>query len=76
MILLRQERERKNLSQAELARLSGIKQQTISLIESGDRKNPGIETLNALAIALECSVTDLYKPDPVSAGSTEGGAEG
>ena len=74
MILLRQEREQKNLSQAELARLSGVKQQTISLIESGDRKNPGVETLAALAVALGCTLTDLYKPEP--AGSAEGGAEG
>ena len=63
MILLRQEREKKGLSQTELARLSGVKQQNISMIESGDRKNPGIETLNALAVALGCDLRDLYKPD-------------
>lgn len=63
MILLRQEREKKGLSQTELARLSGVKQQNISMIESGERKNPGIETLNALAMALECDLRDLYKPE-------------
>ena len=33
------------------------------MIESGDRKSPGIETLNALAVALGCDLRDLYKPD-------------
>ena len=32
------------------------------MIESGERKNPGIETLNALAVALGCELRDLYKP--------------
>ena len=65
MILLRHEREKKKLSQAELARMSGVKQQSISKIESGERKNPGIETLNALAVALGCELRDLYKPDRI-----------
>lgn len=63
MILLRQEREKKGISQTELARLSGVKQQTISLIENGDSKNPGIETLHGLAVALDCDLRDLYVPD-------------
>ena len=63
MILLRQEREKKGISQTELARLSGVKQQTISLIENGESKNPGIETLHGLAVALECDLLDLYRPD-------------
>jgi transcriptional regulator with XRE-family HTH domain len=71
MILVKQVREAKGMSQVELARLSHIKQQSISLIETGVSRNPGIETLNALAVALGCTVTDLYRPDP-----TEGGAEG
>ena len=63
MILLKQKREEKGLNQTELARMSGVKQQTISMIESGDRKNPGIETMNALAVALKCDLQDLYKPE-------------
>lgn len=63
MILLRQEREKKGISQTELARLSGVKQQSISMIEQGKQKNPGIETLSALAVALSCDLRDLYKPD-------------
>lgn len=66
MILLKQEREKSRLSQAELARLSGVKQQTVSQIENGAIKNPGIETMNALAVALGCDLRDLYKPEPVN----------
>lgn len=63
MIFLKQERERKRMSQAELARLSGVKQQSISKIERGERRNPGIETISALARALGCGLHELYVPD-------------
>ncbi len=63
MILLRQEREKKGLSQSELARKSGVKQQNISQIESGDNQNPGIATMHALAVALGCDLQDLYVPE-------------
>lgn len=71
MILLEQERKKKGLSQPELARLSGVTQQNISKIESGERKNPGIETLNALAVALGCDLRDLYVPDSAAAARRE-----
>lgn len=63
MILLRERREMKALSQKRLAELSGVPQQTISAIESGDRQNPGIETLYLLSLPLGCQVGDLYRPD-------------
>ena len=69
MILLRQKREEKGWSQPELARRSGVTQQNISLIESGERINPGILTISALAHALGCTVMDLWRPD-----EKEGGA--
>ena len=62
MILVKQVREEIGISQAELARMSGVKQQNISKIESGENRTPGIETLNALAMAMSCSLADLYKP--------------
>lgn len=71
MIRLKQERERKGISQTELARLSGVKQQSISMIEQGKQKNPGIETLNALAVALGCDLRDLYVPDGAVAARPE-----
>ncbi|MBO7663073.1 MAG: helix-turn-helix transcriptional regulator [Clostridia bacterium] len=63
MICLRQEREKKKMGQLELARRSGVSQQAISLIESGERKNVGVETLYALAKALGCTLYDLYQPE-------------
>lgn len=63
MILLREMREKKKLSQYQLAVMSGVPQQTISAIESRKRVNPGVETLYPLAKALDCLVDDLYKDD-------------
>lgn len=60
MVLLQEKRKNKGLSQQRLAEISGIPQQTISGIESGVRKNPGVETLAPLARALGCSIDDLY----------------
>ena len=63
MILLREKREAKGWSQAELARRTGVSQQNISLMESGERPNPGIDTVDALANGLECSIYDIWQPD-------------
>ena len=63
MVHLRQERERRGMSQLQLSVLSHIPQQTISAIESGARKNPGVETLRPIAKALGCSVDDLLSDD-------------
>lgn len=60
MTRLKEYRERAELSQAKLADISGVKQQTISLIESGERPNPGIETVAALARALGCTLDELH----------------
>ena len=61
MIYLRQKREELGISQQELSSRSGVSQQSISLIEIGARKNPGIETLYRLAKAMGCEVKDIYK---------------
>lgn len=63
MVILKEMREKRNYSQFQLATASGIAQQTISAIESGARKNPGIETLYPLAVALGCKLDDLYVPE-------------
>lgn len=62
MIRLQEVREEKNISQAELAKRSGLAQSAISAIERGARKNPGILTLEALARGLDCQLYDIYKP--------------
>lgn len=59
MILLQRLRTKRKLTQEELSRASGIKQQTISAIESGKNKYPRVDTLAALARALRCTVDDL-----------------
>ena len=52
MILLKDIREEKGITQKQLAERSGIPQATIGMIETGARKSPGIETLWPLAKAL------------------------
>ena len=59
MVILQKMRERRKMTQEELSKASGIKQQTISAIESGKNKYPRVDTLYALAKALKCTVDDL-----------------
>ncbi len=62
MVKLKEMRERRQLTQAELAAKSGVTQQAISKIESCNRKNPSISTMYKLANALRCTVDDLLNP--------------
>jgi len=54
-------RELQELSQSELARLTGIRQATISAIEN-DRVNLGVERAKVLARALRCHPAVLVFP--------------
>lgn len=63
MILLEQERKKRNMSQQRLAEVSGVAQQTISKIENGESTNPGINTMHQLATGLGCELSDIYRPD-------------
>lgn len=63
MVNLRSMREKRKLTQRELSTRSGVPQQTISSIESGERRNPGVETLYLLCCVLKCTIDDLYIPD-------------
>ena len=54
-------RELQELSQSELARLTGIPQATISAIEN-DRVNLGVERAKVLARALKCHPAVLVFP--------------
>lgn len=54
-------RELQELSQNELAKLSGIPQSTISAIEN-DRVNLGVERAKQLAVALQCHPAVLVFP--------------
>jgi transcriptional regulator with XRE-family HTH domain len=63
LLLVRERRIERGLSQQQLAQLSGVKQATISMIETDERRNPGIYTLEALAQAMGLGIMDLYQPD-------------
>lgn len=63
MILLREKREQRGLTQFQLSQLSGVPQQTISAIESKVRTNPGIETIRLLCLALQCPIDEIVVED-------------
>ena len=54
-------REVKGLSQERLARLADVANNTLIKMETGENKNPTLETLKKVAKALEVSVDDLIK---------------
>lgn len=56
---LKQEREKAKLTQAELARMSGVPQAVISDIEAGVTKNPRFETVKKLCSVLNFNITEL-----------------
>ncbi|KUM26959.1 transcriptional regulator [Mesorhizobium loti] len=55
-------RQKKGLTQEQLAEVSGFSQQYISGLEKG-RRNPTIVTIYELALALGVSHMDLVRPD-------------
>jgi len=57
--VLKELRETKGMTQAELARKAKIDQGYISTLESGEKRNPGIAILKRLARALGVPVTEL-----------------
>lgn len=52
-------RETKGLSQEKLARLADVANNTLIKMESGENKNPTLDTLKKVAKALDVSVDDL-----------------
>ena len=52
-------REAKGLSQEKLARLADVANNTLIKMESGENKNPTLDTLKKVAKALAVSVDDL-----------------
>lgn len=56
---VRKARKKSGLSQDKLAREAGVAYNTIVKIESGENKNPTIETLRNIAKALGVSVDEL-----------------
>jgi transcriptional regulator with XRE-family HTH domain len=54
-------RETKGLSQEKLARLADVANNTLIKMETGENKNPTLETLKKVAQALGVSVDELIK---------------
>lgn len=62
---LKKERERQNLSMAQLSEKTGIDQAALYRLETGKNTNPTLETMNRIAAALgktiACSLQDAPK---------------
>src|SRR5215470_13351245 len=57
--MLKTLREAKGLTQAEVAARAKVTQTYVAKIESGEKRNPGLEILEGLAVALDVPVADL-----------------
>ncbi|MDO6353976.1 helix-turn-helix transcriptional regulator [Caloramator sp. CAR-1] len=62
-IKLRQLREKRNMTQRQLALRSGVAVGYINELEQGKYNNPGAEVLCKLAKALRCTIDDLVECD-------------
>ncbi len=60
-VLVKQLREAKGLTQAELAEKAAISREYVALMESGGRANPTMDVLKRLAKALKVTVGDLLE---------------
>ena len=66
---IRQERQRRNLTQKQLAKLAGVTQQMISRIENADAPKVSLRTLVKVAAALDLEV-GLVQPSHPAKKST------
>lgn len=62
-IVLQRIREKRGMTQSELAKKAGVKQSAISWIENKKTANPGAITLYKMAKTLKCTVDDLIEED-------------
>lgn len=75
---IREVREAKGMTQAELARISGISRVTISALENGVVRNTTSKTLLKLAEALETTVDHIFllmlfnQPNDIKGGEMHG----
>jgi transcriptional regulator with XRE-family HTH domain len=59
--VLRELRERKDISQLQLAKRAGVTQGYISDLEAGTKRNPSVAILRKIARALGVPVTELLE---------------
>jgi len=57
---IKERREELRMSQQELADKAGVTRQTISLIETGKLENVTLSTMNAIATALDSTVSEIF----------------
>ena len=70
-LLIKKLRAHFQMNQVDLASMSGVSLATISKIESGELKNPQLETLNAIAKAFNINAAQLLfteTPEPSNFG--------
>ena len=67
-ILVEEYRKKRKLTQAQLAKISGVPQPMISMIESKSVPNPTIGTIYKLATAMKCTTDDLIEEEPAAKG--------
>lgn len=60
---LRKIRIKKNITQSEISKLTGISNVYLSNLEKGIKKNPSIKILEKIASALNVSVDEFFKED-------------
>jgi len=66
---LKKLRNRKGLTQSELADISDVSMTQISKIERGESNNPELGTIKKLCVALECTADDLLFDRKLSSSS-------
>lgn len=59
--LVKERREKLGMSQADLVKKSGISRSTIHVIEEGGEINLKLDTMRAIAKALNCQVGTIFK---------------
>ena len=57
--VIKEQRQRANLTQEELAKRAKVARSYVALIESGRKKNPSLDIIKKLARALGVPVTEL-----------------
>lgn len=60
---VKERREELGMSQTELCQKAGVSRQTLSGIEAGKVANVTVKTLQKLAKALSCRVSDIFACD-------------
>jgi transcriptional regulator with XRE-family HTH domain len=70
--LIKQYREKTGLTQAAVAKIAGSSRPQLAELESGSVANPTIKTIQAIAKALGCQVTDFFiTPEEADRTATE-----